>query len=49
MNGLPRSAELPAVMVPTFGASECFGKSIPFAAARQSRKPVRFSSLRLSQ
>jgi hypothetical protein len=36
-SGLPPSAELPAVIVPTFGASHCFGKSLPFAAAKQSR------------
>ena len=30
---LPRSAELPSVIVPTFGTSRYFGKSIPFAAA----------------
>ena len=36
-SGLPRSAELPSVIVPTFGASRYFGKSIPFAAATESR------------
>src|SRR5437764_1020895 len=30
-SGLPLSAELPSVIVPTFGASQCLGKSIPFA------------------
>src|SRR3954447_9011475 len=34
---LPPSAKLPTVIVPTLSASECSGKSRPFAAARQSR------------
>jgi hypothetical protein len=32
-SGLPGSAELPSDVVPTFGASEFFGTSLPFAAA----------------
>ena len=36
-SGLPRSAELPSVIVPTFGASQYFDKSLPFAAATESR------------
>jgi len=36
-SGLPRSTDLPTVIVRTFAASKYFGKSLPFAAATESR------------